>query len=63
MDRKLSNRKTPAGIKLSEGTTTYMGDSLFVIDTVNETLRGPEWYNRVSLHMQDLETILAVAAA
>lgn len=63
MARKLSNRKTPTGIKLFEGTATYMGDSMFVIDTANETLRGPGRYNRVSLHMQDLEAILTFASA
>ncbi|WP_308814980.1 hypothetical protein [Sphingomonas sp. GV3] len=62
MGRKLSNRKTSAGIKLSEGTATYMGDGMFVIDTVDDTLRGPERYSRVSLHLQDLEAMLASAA-
>ena len=62
MGRKSLNRNAPASIKLEEGTATYMGDGMFVVDLIDESRRGVARFNRVALSAQDLEAMRALAA-
>jgi hypothetical protein len=61
MGRKVINRGAGAAIKLEEGTALYMGDGMFVIDTIDDTRPGDARFQRVALSRQDLETLLAAA--
>jgi hypothetical protein len=62
MGRKGFSQNAPATIKLEDGTATYMGDGMFVIDQVDSSRRGDARFTRSTLSRQEMLDMLAMAA-